>query len=72
MPHLPLLSPDADLLAALLRRNQFLEEQNVWLSFSCSRAPETAVPRMDTHHNYTLGAELHSEQNYTLGSRTTL
>ena len=26
----------------------------------------------DTHHNYTLGAELHSEQNYTLGSRTTL
>jgi hypothetical protein len=27
---------------------------------------------MDTHHNYTLGAELHFEQNYTLGSRTTL
>ena len=28
----------------------------------------------DTHHNYTrtLGAELHFEQNYTLGSRTTL
>ena len=26
----------------------------------------------DIHHNYTLGAELHSEQNYTLGSRTTL
>ena len=26
MPHLPLLSPDADLLAALLKRNQFLEE----------------------------------------------
>jgi len=46
MPHLPLLSPDADLLAALLRRNQFLEEQNVWLSFSSSRAPETAVPQM--------------------------
>jgi hypothetical protein len=46
MPHLPLLSPDADLLAALLRRNQFLEEQNVWLSFSCSRAPETTVPQM--------------------------
>jgi hypothetical protein len=37
MPHLPLLSPDADLLAALLRRNQFLEEQNAWLS---------AVPQM--------------------------
>ena len=27
---------------------------------------------VDTHHNYTLGAELHFEQNYTLGSRTTL
>jgi hypothetical protein len=40
MPHLPLLSSDADLLAALLRRNQFLEEHNLWLSFSCSSAPE--------------------------------
>ena len=49
MTHLPLLSPDADLLEALLRRNQFLEEQNVWLQeqnvWLSLSAPENAGPQ---------------------------
>jgi hypothetical protein len=52
MPHLSLLSPDADLLAALISRNQCLEARNEHLEASrlATNAPEVArLPVQDFH-----------------------
>ena len=52
MPHLSILSPDADLIAALIHRNEYLEARIQFLEASCRATNEAVVrlPAQDVHH----------------------